>query len=172
MIRAHALTRRYGDRWRPPSTATPLTGPIQRLFLRIRAIDQRRPSVWNGVLTTCWVLFAVLDVSSGGWRTVAADPHVPAPLVFTMSAAFSVPLLWRRNHPLAVLLFMAPFSLANVWTGALIQAALLQEIVVFTIAVRLPMRTLAWSGVLIAAPLVITSGRFPEVGGRLLLPHV
>ncbi|MFB8212676.1 sensor histidine kinase [Streptomyces sp. NPDC056010] len=172
MIRAHALTRRYGDRWRPPSSATPLTGHIQRLSQRIRTFDQRRPSVWNGILTTCWVLFAVLDVSSGGWRTVAADPHVPAPLVFTMSAAFSVPLLWRRTHPLAVLLFMAPFSLANVWTGALIQASLLQEIVVFNIAVRLPMRTLAWSGALVAAPLVIASGRFPEVWGRLLLPHV
>ncbi|MYW06902.1 sensor histidine kinase [Streptomyces sp. SID2563] len=172
MIRAHALTRRYGDRWRPPSAATPLTGPVQRLFQRVRAFDQRRPSVWNGILTTCWVLFAVLDVSSGGWRTVAADPHVPEPLVFTMSAAFAVPLLWRRTHPLTVLLFMAPFSLANVWTGALIQASLLQEIVVFNIAVRLPMRALAWSGALVAAPLVIASGQFPEVWGRLLLPHV
>ncbi|MGW2471437.1 sensor histidine kinase [Streptomyces sp. NPDC001665] len=156
----------------PPSAPTPLTGHIQRLFQRIRAFDHRRPSVWNGVLTAFWVLFAVLDVSTGGWRTVAVDPHVPEPLVFAMSAAFSAPLLWRRTHPLVVLAFMAPFSLANVWTGAVIQASLLQEIVVFNIAVRLPMRTLAWSGALVAAPLVIASGRYPEVWSRLLLPHV
>ncbi|MFC8538319.1 sensor histidine kinase [Streptomyces sp. NPDC057249] len=156
----------------PPPAPTPLTGHIQRLFQRIRSFDRRRPSVWNGILTTFWVLFAVLDVSTGGWRTVAVDRHVAEPLVFAMSAAFSVPLLWRRSHPLAVLAFMAPFSLANVWTGAVIQASLLQEIVVFNIAVRLPMRTLAWSGALVATPLVIASARFPEVWSRLLLPHV
>ncbi|MEU2025060.1 histidine kinase [Streptomyces sp. NPDC016469] len=156
----------------PPSAPSPLTAHIQRLFQRIRAFDRHRPSVWNGALTAFWVLFAVLDVSTGGWRTVAVDQDVPEPLVFTMSAAFSAPLLRRRSHPLAVLAFMAPFSLANVWTGAVIQASLLQEIVVFNIAVRLPMRTLAWSGALVAAPLVIASGRFPEVWSRLLLPHV
>ncbi|WUS98251.1 histidine kinase [Streptomyces sp. NBC_00708] len=152
--------------------ATPLTGHLQRLFQRIRAFDRRRPAVWNGTLTTCWVLFAVLDVSTGGWRTVAVDPHVAGPLVFTMSVAFSAPLLWRRTHPLLVLAFMAPFSLVNVWTGAAVQASLLQEIVVFNIAVRLPMRTLAWSGALLATPLVTTPMRFPDDWDRLLLPHV
>ncbi|WP_191134232.1 sensor histidine kinase [Streptomyces sp. col6] len=155
-----------------PAPATPLTGHLQRLFQRIRAFDRRRPAVWNATLTTFWVLYAVLDVSTGGWRTVAVDPHVAEPLVFAMSVAFSAPLLWRRSHPLFVLAFMAPFSLVNVWTGAVLQASLLQEIVVFSIAVRLPMPTLAWSGALLAAPLVIASARFPDDGDQLLLPHV
>ncbi|MFD9501044.1 sensor histidine kinase [Streptomyces sp. NPDC060035] len=153
--------------------STPLTGHIQRLLQRIRAYDRRRPAVWNGLLATFWVLFAVLDISSGGWRTVAVDPHVPEPLVLTMSVAFSAPLLWRRSRrPLAVLVFMAPFSLINVWTGAVVQAVFLQAIVVFNIAVRLPMRSLAWSGAIVITPLVIASGHFPKAWDRLFLPHL
>ncbi|MYS38974.1 signal transduction histidine kinase [Streptomyces sp. KhCrAH-43] len=189
MFSAHALIKHRGTRTvsgllgtatplpvapdrDPVPASTPLTGRIQRLFQRVRAFDRRRPAVWNGTLATFWVLFAVLDVSTGGWRTVAVDRQVPEPLVLAMSIAFSAPLLWRRTHPLLVLAFMAPFSLVNVWTGAVVQASLLQEIVVFTIAVRLPMRTLAWSGALLATPLVIASGRFPDGWGRLVLPHV
>ncbi|MEV0578175.1 histidine kinase [Streptomyces sp. NPDC050392] len=157
---------------RPTTGAFPLTGHIQRLLQRVRAYDRRRPLVWDGLLATFWVLFAVLDVSSGGWRTVAVDRSVPAPLVLVMSVAFSAPLLWRRSHPLAVLVFMAPFSLANVWTGAVIQAAFLQEIVVFNIALRQPMRTLAWSGGIVLAPLVIGAGHFPDDWNRLFVPHL
>ncbi|WP_406459161.1 sensor histidine kinase [Streptomyces sp. NBC_00876] len=89
-----------------------------------------------------------------------------------MSVAFSAPLLWRRSHPLAVLVFMAPFSLVNVWTGAVLQAAFLQEIVVFSIALRLPLRALARSGALVLAPLLIGAARFPDDWNRLLLPHL
>ncbi|MER7727776.1 histidine kinase [Streptomyces sp. NPDC096323] len=156
---------------RPPG-AFPLTGHIQRLFQRVRAFDRRRPLVRDGLLTMFWVLFAVLDVSSGGWRTVAVDRDVPTALVLAMSVAFSAPLLWRRSHPLAVLLFMAPFSLANAWTGAVLQAAFLQEIVVFNVAVRQPMRALAWSGAIVLAPLVIGSGHFPDDWDRIVLPHL
>lgn len=156
----------------PEPDPTALTGHIQRALQHVRAFDRRRPAVWDGFLATFWVLFAALDISSGGWRTVAVDPHVPAPLVLAMSVAFSSPLLWRRARPQAVLAFMAPFSLVNVWTGAMIQASFLQEIVVFNIAVRLPMRALARSGALVAGPLVFASFRFPDGWDRLFLPHV
>ncbi|MEU1351773.1 histidine kinase [Streptomyces sp. NPDC005795] len=159
------------DTHRPAGTS-PLTGHIQRLLQRVRSFDRRHPLVWNGLLTTFWVLFAVLDVSSGGWRTVAVDPNVSESLVLTMSVAFSAPLLWRRSHPMAVLVFMAPFSLANGWTGAAIQAALLQEIVVFNIALRRPVRTLVCSGALVLAPLAAGSGRSPGDWDRLFVPHL
>lgn len=160
------------DRTHRPTAAFPLTGHIQRLLQRVRAFDRRRPLVWDGLLTTFWVLFAVLDVSTGGWRTVALDRDVPASLVLAMSVMLSAPLLWRRSHPLAVLLFMAPFSLVNIWTGAVIQAAFLQEIVIFNIALRQPMRTLAWSGAIVLAPLVIGSGHFPDDWDRVFVPHL
>ncbi|MFG3141590.1 sensor histidine kinase [Streptomyces sp. NPDC048211] len=155
-----------------PAGPFPLTGLLQRLLQRIRASDRRRPLVWDALLTTFWILFAVLDVSSGGWRTVAVDPHVPESLVLAMSVAFSAPLLWRRSHPLAVLLLTAPFALVNVWTGAVIQAAFLQEIVVFNIALRRPLRTLACSGGIVLAPLVIGSAHFPDDWNRLFIPHL
>ncbi|MFJ1611160.1 sensor histidine kinase [Streptomyces sp. NPDC088251] len=161
------------DENRPPGPGgSPLTGHLQRLLRRVRAFDLRRPVVWNGLLTTFWVMFAVLDFTSGGWRTVAADPRAPEPLVLLTSLAFSVPLLWRRTHPLAVLAFMTPFALVNVWTGAVVQAAHLQDIAVFNIALRLSMRTLAWAGALVAAPLVIGMLRFPHTWDLLFVPHL
>ncbi|WNI23434.1 histidine kinase [Streptomyces sp. ITFR-16] len=152
--------------------AAPLTGRLQHLLQRVRAFDRRRPAVWNGALTTFWVLFAVIDVSSGGWRTVALDRGAPQGLVLVMSVAFSAPLLWRRSHPLAVLAFMAPFSLINVWTGAVLQAAFLQEIVVFQIALRRPPRALAWSGAIVLAPPVIGALHSPADWNRLVVPHL
>ncbi|WSD69776.1 histidine kinase [Streptomyces sp. NBC_01591] len=154
------------------SGTTPLTGHIQRLLQRVRAFDVRRPVVWDGLLTTSWILFAVLDVTSGGWRTVAIDPNVSGTLVLLMSVAFSAPLLWRRTHPLAVLAFMAPVSLVNAWSGAVIQAAFLQEIVVFNIALRLPGRSLAWAGALVAAPLLAGAVHHPHSWDPLTVPHL
>ncbi|MGW1658843.1 sensor histidine kinase [Streptomyces atratus] len=163
------MTGEHRDR---ASGTTALTGYIQRLLQRVRAFDLRRPMVWNGLLTTFWVMFAVLDFTSGGWRTVARDPRAPEPLVLLMSVAFSTPLLWRRTHPLAVLAFMTPFSLANVWTGAIVQAAYLQEIAVFNIALRLPLRALAWAGAMVTAPLVVGMLRFPHGWDVLFVPHL
>ncbi|MFI8888411.1 sensor histidine kinase [Streptomyces sp. NPDC053813] len=151
---------------------TPITGPIQRLLRRVRAFDLRRPLLWNGLLTTCWVLFAVLDVTSDGWRTVALDPDVSGTLVLLMSVAFSVPLLWRRTHPLAVLAFTAPVALVNVWSGAVVQAAYVQQIVVFNIALRLSGRALAWAGALVAAPLLAGAAHRPHSWDPLIVPHV
>lgn len=151
---------------------SPLTGHIQRLLQRVRAADQRRPAVWDGLLTTFCILFAVLDVSSGGWRTVAVDPSMSPRLVLLLSAAFSAPLLLRRSHPSAVLLFMTPFALVNVWSGAVVRAAFLQEIVVFNIALRLPLRTLAGAGGIVLAPLLIGSARFPADWNQLFVPHL
>ncbi|MFF2409357.1 sensor histidine kinase [Streptomyces sp. NPDC058092] len=156
----------------PDPGGAPLTGHVQRLLQRVRAFDLRRPVVWNGLLTTFWVMFAVLDFTSGGWRTVAMDPRAPEPLVLVMSLAFSAPLLWRRTHPVAVLVFMTPFALANVWTGAVVQAAYLQEIVVFNIALRLSMRTLVRAGALVTAPLVVGMLRFPHTWDLLFVPHL
>lgn len=67
---------------------------------------------------------------------------------------------------------MTPFALVNVWTGAVIQAAFLQEIVVFNIALRLPLRTLALSGGIVLAPLAIGSAHFPEHWNQLFVPHL
>ncbi|MGW2178196.1 sensor histidine kinase [Streptomyces sp. NPDC001732] len=152
--------------------STRLIGPVQRLLQRVRAFDRRRPMVWNGLPAASWVLFAVLDVTSGGWRTVALDPNVSGTLVLAMSVAFSAPLLWRRTHPLAVLAFMAPVSLVNAWSGAVIQAAHLQEIAVFNIALRLPARALAWAGALVVAPLLAGAVRHPRSWDPLIAPHL
>jgi signal transduction histidine kinase len=140
--------------------ARPLTGRLHRLTERIRSLDRRRPLFWDLHLTGVSVFAALVD-AAGGWRNVAFNDEVPLWLVVLMSLGFSVPLLWRRGHPLAVLLVMLPFSLVNAASGAHLQASFLQMIAVYNIALRLPLRTLVWSFGTVLVPLAVGATVYP-----------
>ncbi|WP_411084547.1 sensor histidine kinase [Streptomyces sp. cmx-18-6] len=158
-----------------PHTGTvtaPLTRTIRSALDRLRAFDRRRPRVWDVAVTAFWAVAAVLDYSSGGWRTVARDGTAPEALVLLMSLWFSLPLLWRRTHPMTVLLLSAPMSLVNIWTGAVVQAALLQLIPVFHIALRSSLRTLGAAALVFCAPLLLGSVSLPGVWGQHIVSYV
>ncbi|MGC9382042.1 sensor histidine kinase [Streptomyces sp. MH13] len=144
--------------------AEPLTEYVQRVSRRARAFDRRRPLVWDLHLTGFWVLAALID-ASGGWRNVAHEPDVPAGLVVALSLALSVPLLWRRSHPHAALLVTLPAALVNAWSGAALQAALLQLLLVHHIALRLPLRNLWWAVALVTAPACVAVARYGDGTG-------
>ncbi|MGX1887696.1 sensor histidine kinase [Streptomyces sp. NPDC055287] len=131
---------------------------------RIRAFDRRRPLVWDLLLTGFFVTAAMIDYGEGGWRTIAHNADLPDWLVRSMSLGLSVPLLWRRRHPLPVLTAMSFVALANSLTGAVLQAALLQLFLVFNIALRLPLNTLWWAAALVLGPAVAGAIRFPGDG--------
>ncbi|MFE9820558.1 sensor histidine kinase [Streptomyces sp. NPDC005791] len=160
----------------PPGHLTPGTAPltlyVQDLLQRLRAFDRRRPMVWDLTVTAFWVVVAVLDYSTGGWRTVARDVDAPEPLVLLMSLCFSVPLLRRRRRPTAVLVLMAPASVLNIWTGAVVQAALLQLIPAYTIALRLPLRALARAGLLMCLPAAVAALVIPGTADRQLVSYL
>ncbi|MDT9693238.1 histidine kinase [Streptomyces sp. P9(2023)] len=140
----------------------PLSRYIQRQTQRVRTFDAHRPWVWDGLLTAFWTAAALID-AAGGWRNTARDPSVPVWLITAMSLTLSLPLLWRRRHPLSALTVMACASLISNWSGAFLQAALLQMIVVFHIALRLPLRrTLPWTLALLTPPLVVGTIRYPQ----------
>ncbi|MFB8029985.1 MULTISPECIES: sensor histidine kinase [unclassified Streptomyces] len=164
-----------GTRPRPaPPTAAPapLTQHLQALLQRLRAFDSRRPLLWDLTVTAFWVVFAVLDYSTGGWRTVARNTAAPEPLVLLMSLCFSVPLFWRRSHPVTVLALMTPVSLVNIWTGAIVQAAFLQLIPAYTIGLRLPLRTLVLSGFLTCLPVAAGAIRITGTADRQLVSYL
>ncbi|MEV8596638.1 histidine kinase [Streptomyces sp. NPDC052012] len=142
--------------------AEPLTEYVQRIRRRLRAFDRRHPLLWDLHLAGFWVTAALVDYVGKGWRNVAPNPDVPGWLVLTLSLGLSVPLLRRRAHPAAVLLTMAPFALVNAWTGALLQAALLQLLVIFHIALRLPLRHLWWATALTMTPVLVSAARYGE----------
>jgi signal transduction histidine kinase len=142
-------------------TTEPLTRYVQRVVRRVQAFDRSHPLLWDLHLTAFWALAALID-AGGGWRNVAREPDTPVPLVLAMSLAFSLPLLWRRSHPRAVLLAMAPVAVVNAWSGATLQASLLQLAVVFHIALRRPLRSLSWATVLVVAPTVVATVRHPR----------
>ncbi|NEE15049.1 sensor histidine kinase, partial [Streptomyces sp. SID7499] len=151
----------------------PLTRIIRGALDRLRAFDRRRPRVWDAAVTAFWAVAAVLDYTSGGWRTVADDDVTAAePLVLLMSLCFSLPLLWRRTHPMAVLLLMAPASLLNVWTGAVVQAALLQLIPVFHIVLRSSFRTVGAAAALFVAPVLAIGVRIASTWGQQVVSYV
>ncbi|MFV0135053.1 sensor histidine kinase [Streptomyces sp. HMX87] len=143
-------------------SAEPLTEYIQRISHRVRAFDRRHPLLWDLHLTGFWLTAALIDYAGGGWRHIAHNLDVPAWLVLTMSLGFTIPLLWRRSHPGAVLLAMAPVALVNAWTGAVLQAAMLQLLVVFHIALRLPLRSLWWATALVLTPVFVMVARHGE----------
>ncbi|MFD5323594.1 sensor histidine kinase [Streptomyces sp. NPDC127092] len=131
------------------------TGPsryVQRALAKLRAFDRARPRVWDAVLTAGWTLAALVD-AAGGWRNTARDPSVPAWLVVTTTLVLSVPLYWRRRRPTAALAVMACGALVSSVSGAFLQAAFLQAIPVFHIALNRRPRALLWSAALIVPPL-------------------
>nr|WP_303711499.1 histidine kinase [Kutzneria buriramensis]WKX10474.1 histidine kinase [Kutzneria buriramensis] len=145
-------------------TAEPLTEYVHRITRRVRAFDRSHPLVWDLHITGFWVTAALIDYIGGGWRNIAHNVHVADWLVLALSLGFSVPLLWRRSHPRAVLIALAPVALVNAWTGAILQAALLQLLVVYHIALRLPLRTMWWAATLVLAPVVVTAARYGDEG--------
>jgi signal transduction histidine kinase len=145
--------------------AEPLTEYVQRVNRRVRVFDRRRPLVWDLLVTVFWVTAALIDYSGGGWRSVAHDTDVPGALVLAMSLGLSVPLLWRRGHPRAALLAVAPVAVLNAWSGAALQVSLLQLVLLFHVALRLPLRNLWWAAALTTVPTCVTLARFGEDGG-------
>lgn len=153
--------------------AHPPTRIIRGVLDRLRAFDRRRPRFWDAAVTGFWVVAAVLDYTSGGWRHTAHD-NVTAPesVVLLMSLGFSLPLLWRRTHPLPVLLLMAPISLVNIWTGAVVQASLLQLIPVFHIVLRSSFRTVGAASLVFLAPVLAGGVRIPSGWGQEVVSYV
>ncbi|KOV92850.1 histidine kinase [Streptomyces sp. NRRL B-1140] len=140
----------------------PLTEYAHRLTRRVRAFDRRHPLPWDLHFTGFWVTAALIDYAGGGWRHNAHSVDVPGWLLLTMSLGLSVPLLWRRTHPTAALVAMAPFAVANAWTGAALQAALLQLVLVYHLALRRPLRDLWWAAALVLPPVLVSATRHGE----------
>ncbi|WP_030864057.1 sensor histidine kinase [Streptomyces sp. NRRL S-37] len=153
------------DRETPPTgvrAVEPLTQYLQRVNQRMRTFDRRHPLLWDMTFAGFWVTAALIDYTGDGWRSVTHNPDAPGPLLLVLSLGLSVPLLWRRAHPAAVLLTMTPFALVNAWSGATLQAALLQLVVVYHITLRLPLRHLWWAPALFLTPVVVSAARYGE----------
>ncbi|WP_030896826.1 sensor histidine kinase [Streptomyces sp. NRRL S-474] len=140
----------------------PLTEYAHRITRRVRAFDRRHPLLWDLHFAGFWVTAALTDYSGGGWRNIAHNVDVPDRLLLLMSLGLSVPLLWRRTHPGAVLAAMAPFALVNAWTGAALQASLLQLVPVYHLALRRPLHHLWWATALFITPVLVSVARYGE----------
>ncbi|MEV7079551.1 histidine kinase [Streptomyces sp. NPDC093516] len=140
----------------------PLTEYAHRLTRRVRAFDRRHPLLWDLHFAGFWVTAALIDHLGDGWRHNAHSQDVPGWLLLTLSLGFSLPLLWRRTHPGTVLAALAPLALANAWTGAALQASLLQLVLVYHLALRRPLRHLWWATALFLAPVLVSILRHGE----------
>ncbi|MFI1830344.1 sensor histidine kinase [Streptomyces sp. NPDC020412] len=153
---------------RPPPDAEqaagahPLTHRITDLTRRVRAVDTARPWIWDTAVTGFWLTAALIDVTSGGWQRI---PHnnddTPLWLVWVMSFGLTLPLYLRRRRPLTAMLLVLPFTILSAWTGAHLQASLLQMVFVFSIALRLRLRILVLILGAIVVPLVVGTSRYP-----------
>lgn len=142
--------------------AQPLTRYVERSVQWLRAFDRRHPWAWDLHLAGFFVFAGFIDLVGDGWRNIAQNTDVPAWTLYAITLTATVPLLWRRTHPLTVYAVMLLASLVNNWTGAVLQASLTLLVVLFNIATRLPLRTLAWSYVLLVLPPVVGHIRHPQ----------
>jgi signal transduction histidine kinase len=160
------MTPGIGSRTMDPVTEDrapePLTEYAQRLTHKVRAFDRRHPLLWDLHFTGFWVTAALIDYAGGGWRHNAHQLDLPGWLLLTLSLGLSVPLLWRRTRPAAALAVMVPFALVDAWTGAALQAALLQLVLVYHLALRRPLRALWWATALVMTPVLISVLRHGE----------
>ncbi|MGW3987003.1 sensor histidine kinase [Streptomyces sp. NPDC004830] len=140
----------------------PLTEHAHRLSLRLRAFDRRHPLLWDLHFTGFWVTAALIDHLGGGWRNNAHQLDVPGWLLLTLSLGLSLPLLIRRTHPGAALSATLPFALVNAWTGAALQAALIQLVLVYHLTLRRPLRNLWWATLLVITPVLVSAVRHGE----------
>ncbi|MEU0198329.1 MULTISPECIES: histidine kinase [unclassified Streptomyces] len=140
----------------------PLTEYAHRLTRRVRAFDHRHPLLWDLHFTGFWVTAALIDYFGGGWKHNAHSVHVPGGLLLALSLGLTLPLLRRRTHPGAALAATVPFALVNAWTGAALQAALLQLVLVYHLALRRALRNLWWATALVIAPVLVSVVRHGE----------
>lgn len=141
---------------------TAITRYVQRALQSVRDLDLRRPRIWDILLTACFLTAGLIDAGAEGWRTVAVNADLPMWLVLTQTFGFTLPLLFRRTHPMTTLLFMTVFAVTNNVSGAVLQISLTRLILVFNIALRLPLNMLVPAAVLIFGPLIAGTIRFPE----------
>ncbi|WP_327355085.1 sensor histidine kinase [Streptomyces sp. NBC_01304] len=141
--------------------AVPLTQHIQRVLQRIRDFDRRRPLVWDLLFTAFFVVLALIDWGPGGWQVMAENAKLPPALTLCMALGLSLPLLWRRRTPMAVLAVMSAVALVNSLTGTMLQASLLTLFVLFNVALRRPLKTLWWASALVFLPYAASSIRDP-----------
>ncbi|MFF3491530.1 sensor histidine kinase [Streptomyces sp. NPDC002795] len=135
---------------------------LHRTTQRVRAYDRRHPLSWDLLFTGFCVFAAVIDYAGDGWKNIAHNTDVPSWLVLTLSLALTVPLLWRRTHPMAALTVTVAAGTVNSATGAVLQAALLQLFIVFNVALRSRIRTLVLSCAMTMIPVVVAVVRFPK----------
>ncbi|WP_234334664.1 sensor histidine kinase [Streptomyces sp. NRRL B-1347] len=140
----------------------PLTQYVQRLVQRVRAVDEHRPLLWDLLVTGFFVTAGSIDFAGDGWRNVAHNQDVAGWLVLTTTLGLTLPLLWRRRHPMAALAVMVAFGALNAGTGAMLQVSLVQLIVLFNIALRLRLWTLGRAGALMLVPLLVGTVRYPK----------
>ncbi|MFD6811783.1 histidine kinase, partial [Streptomyces anthocyanicus] len=125
----------------------------QQLTTRVRAADAARPWLWDAVLTLGWTVAALVD-AAGGWRNIARVPTLPTALVVGLSLAFALPLYARRRRPTTVLAVTTAAAFVSEASGAFLQAAFLQALPLFHIALSRPPSRLPWAVALLAAPLL------------------
>ncbi|MFI1935561.1 sensor histidine kinase [Streptomyces sp. NPDC020330] len=138
------------------------TQGIQRVMRWARGFDRRKPLVWDGLFTAFFVVVAIIDWGPGGWAHVAASAKLPSVVMLCMSLSLSLPLMWRRRTPMAVLSFMSMVALINSLTGEMLQASFLMLFLLFCVALHKPLKVLWCASALVLLPYLASSYRYPD----------
>ncbi|WP_405797455.1 sensor histidine kinase [Streptomyces sp. NBC_01506] len=144
----------------------PVLGGLLRLGHRLRELDGRYPWLLNTAVVLCVAALSLPDLLSGGTNTgyeeVGARDRLPDAVPYLVTAAFVVPLWWRRRAPAVVFGVTVAVSLAQMGLGLGNSAVISSLVALYALARHGSLVLLGWAGaVFVADSLLWTFVRVP-----------
>ncbi|MEV8284461.1 sensor histidine kinase [Streptomyces niveus] len=128
----------------------PAFGALLRLGQRLRELDRRYPWLLDTAVVLAVAGLILPNLLSEGANSDYEEPglraRTPAAVPYLLSAAFVVPLWWRRRAPAAVFFVTVVVSLAQIATGLENAATLGSLVALYALARHGSLLMLGWAG--------------------------
>ncbi|MFE4368669.1 sensor histidine kinase [Streptomyces sp. NPDC056835] len=133
----------------------PALGGLLRLGHRLRELDRRHPWLLDTAVVLCVAGLSLPDLLSEGahaeYEEAGARARLPAAVPYILSAAFTVPLWWRRRAPATVFFVTVVVSLVQVALGLALSAVISSLVALYALARHGSLVLLGWAGAAFAA---------------------
>ncbi|MFJ6573723.1 sensor histidine kinase [Streptomyces sp. NPDC091292] len=128
----------------------PVLGGLLRLGHRLRELDERRPWLLDTAVVLAVVGLSLPDLLSAGanapYEEAGVRDRLPAALPYLLTAAFVVPLWWRRRAPATVFFVTVAVSLVQMGLGLGNSAVLGSLVALYALARHGSLVLLGWAG--------------------------
>ncbi|MFE2042025.1 sensor histidine kinase [Streptomyces sp. NPDC059477] len=133
----------------------PVLGGLLRLGHRLRQLDRRCPWLLDTAVVLAVAGLCLPELLSRGagtdFEVAGVRDRIPAAVPYLLTAAFVVPLWWRRRAPATVFLVTVAVSLVQLGVGLGNSAALASLVALYALARHGSLVLLGWAGAVFVA---------------------